>query len=113
MWKFIHDVNTGNMKKFICLFSLAGMLMILNSCTTTGYVASEPIYVEHQRPAPPSKLHIWVDGGWVYNRRTSVYVQRDGYWHNPTNGRVYISGHWLVGPRGRSWVPGHWQRRSR
>jgi len=101
------------MKKFICLFSLAGMLMILNACTTTGYVASEPAYVEYQRPAPPSKLHIWVDGDWVYNRRSSAYVRRDGYWHNPTNGRVYVSGHWVVGPRGRSWVPGHWQRRGR
>jgi len=64
------------MKKFICLFSLAGMLMLLSSCTTTGYVASEPVYVEYARPAPPSKLHIWVDGDWVYNRQTSVYVRR-------------------------------------
>ncbi len=101
------------MKKFICLFSLAGMLTLLNSCTTTGYVATEPTYVEYERPAPPSKKHIWVDGNWIYNRQTSAYDRRHGYWHNPTNGRVYVSGHWQVGPRGRSWVPGHWQRRGR
>lgn len=101
------------MKKFVCLISLIGILLLLNSCSTTGYVATEPVYVETVRPAAPSNLHIWVDGDWVYNRQTRVYVHKNGYWHNPTNGRVFVSGHWQVGPRGRSWVPGHWQRKVR
>jgi len=98
------------MKKLIFLFSLAGLLMILNSCTTTGYVASEPAYVEYARPAPPSNMHIWIDGDWIYNRNTHVYMRKNGYWQRPGNGRTYVSGHWQVGPRGHSWAPGHWQR---
>jgi len=101
------------MKKFIFLISFAGVLLLLNSCSTTGYVATEPAYVEYTRPAPPSNIHVWVDGDWIYNRQTHVYVRQNGYWQKPNHGRTYVSGHWQVGPRGRSWAPGHWQRRGR
>ena len=101
------------MKKFIFLISLAGVLLLLNSCSTTGYVATEPLYVEYTRPAAPSNIHVWVDGDWIYNRQTHVYVRQNGYWQKPSNGRTYVSGHWQVGPRGRSWAPGHWQKRRR
>jgi hypothetical protein len=86
------------MKKIIFLIALAGILVFLNSCSTTGYVASEPSYVEFQRP------------DWVWNRQTNGYVHQNGYWHKPSRGRVYVSGSWKVTPQGHRWESGHWQR---
>ena len=99
------------MKKFIYLTGLAGILFLLKSCNTTGYVATEPTYVEIARPERPSNLHIWIDGDWVYSRQTHTYMRKNGYWARPNHGRTYVSGHWQLTPRGRYWIPGHWQRR--
>lgn len=101
------------MKKFIFLFSLAGMLLLLNACSTTGYVTTEPAYVEYTRPARPSNLHIWIDGDWQYNRQSRVYVQKNGYWSKPSQGRTYQAGHWQATPQGKSWSKGHWKKNGR
>jgi len=101
------------MKKVIFIISLSGVLFLLNGCTSTGYVTSEPAYVEFSRPAPPSQQHIWIDGDWAYNNHNHVYVQRNGYWVKPQHGRKYVSGHWQSTPRGKSWSRGHWQRNNR
>lgn len=101
------------MKRLIFLSLLAIVLFTLNSCTATGYVASEPTYVEYARPVRPSELHIWIDGEWRYNRSQQAYVQEKGYWKKPNEGRDFIKGHWLETSRGKSWVPGHWQKRGR
>jgi len=101
------------MKKFIYLASLAGILLFLSSCTATGFVASEPAYVEYSRPVQPSALHVWIDGDWEYNRQSQVYVQRNGYWTKPVRGRTYVSGHWQSSPQGKSWSKGHWQKNDR
>lgn len=100
------------MKKLIFLSFLAGVLISINSCTATGYVASEPAYVEYSRPVRPSELHIWIDGEWQYNRSQQAYVQKKGYWKKPSEGRDFEKGHWLETSRGRTWVPGHWQKRG-
>ena len=101
------------MKKLIFLSFLAGILISLNSCTATGYVATEPVYVEYSRPARPSELHIWIDGEWQYDRSHQAYVQKKGYWKKPNEGRDFIKGHWLETSRGRTWVPGQWKKRGR
>ena len=101
------------MTKFIFLISFVGMLLFLDSCSTTGYVATEPEYVEYARPARPSDLHVWIDGDWVWNRQTSGYVRQNGYWQIPSRGRTYISGSWQTSPQGYRWESGHWERQDR
>ena len=100
------------MKMFFFIGSLAAMGLFLNSCME-GYVTTEPTYVEYSRPQRPSELHIWVDGDWVYNRTTHVYVQKNGYWQQPRQNRTYVSGHWQSSPRGHYWVSGHYQNHRR
>lgn len=105
--------KTGNhIKKIILIGSLAGIGLFLNSCMA-GYVATEPTYSEYSRPQRPSDLHVWIDGDWVYNRSTHVYVQRNGYWEKPQQNRIYISGQWQSTPRGKYWEKGHWQKNTR
>ena len=101
------------MKKLVFLISMAGILLLINSCSTTGYVASEPAYVEYSRPAPPSNLHVWIDGDWEYNRSSRIYVQKNGYWSKPNPGRVYQSGHWQSTPKGKYWSKGQWKKNNR
>ena len=102
----------GSMKRIIFLTSLAGIGLFFNGCTA-GYVATEPSYVEYSRPQRPSDLHIWIDGDWVFNTQTHAYVQRNGYWEKPVQGRTYISGSWQSTPRGKYWSKGHWQKKER
>jgi hypothetical protein len=97
------------LKKFIYFISLAGLGIIFNSCAA-GYVASEPAYVEYDRPQRPSSAHIWINGDWGYNRQSRIYVQKTGYWQQPGRGRSYVSGHWQSTPRGSRWNKGYWQK---
>jgi hypothetical protein len=101
----------GGIKRMIILTSLAGIGLFFNGCTA-GYVATEPSYVEYSRPQRPSDLHIWIDGDWVFNTQTHAYVQRNGYWERPVQGRTYISGSWQSTPRGKYWSKGHWQKKG-
>ena len=97
------------MKKFILIGSVAGIGLFLNSCMA-GYVATEPTYSEYSRPERPSELHVWIDGDWVYNQSSHVYVQRNGYWARPQQNRVYIQGSWESSPKGKHWNKGRWER---
>ena len=111
----IDHINTAdstpgrNFKRFIYIASLAGMGLVMNACAT-GYVTTEPVYVEGSRPPQPSNMHIWIDGDWIYNHQTHVYVRNNGYWERPSARRTYISGHWQTTPRGQYWKQGHYQR---
>lgn len=98
------------MKKLYFLAVLAVSLLMMSSCTTQGYVTSEPTYTEYARPERPSSLYVWIDGDWVYNRQTKVYVRKNGYWQRPSRGRTYVSGTWQSSPQGLYWQTGHWQR---
>lgn len=101
------------MKKFFYLAILAVVMLVLNACSTMGYVSTEPAYVEYTRPARPSNLHIWIDGDWAYSRQSHQYVRKNGYWQKPSRGRTYVSGSWQRTPQGLRWESGHWQRQSR
>jgi P pilus assembly chaperone PapD len=98
------------MKKIIFAASFAFMLLTLGSCTSQGYVSSEPTYIEYERPNRPSNLHIWIDGDWVYNRQTKVYVRQNGHWQKSSRNRTYVAGRWQSTPMGLVWQTGHWQR---
>ncbi len=99
-----------NIKRIVLVSSVIGMSFFLNSCTSAGYVTSEPAYVEYARPARPSNHHIWVDGNWVYRRQNATYVQKNGYWSKPAKNRAYKTGHWQDSPKGKHWVSGRWKR---
>lgn len=96
------------LKKIVFAASLAGIAIIFNGCSA-GYVASEPAYMQYDRPAQPSNLSIWIDGDWNWNSRSQQYYQRNGYWDNPRPGRTYTSGHWHATPKGKTWSKGYWQ----
>jgi len=101
----------GRIKRIIFLTSLTGIGLFFTACTA-GYVATEPSYVEYSRPQRPSERHVWVDGDWAFNRQTHVYVQRNGHWQSPVQGRTYISGQWQTAPRGKYWSKGRWQKKG-
>jgi len=97
------------MKKFYFIIMITGSLLFFNSCTTTGYVSSEPSYVEYARPSRPSETHIWIDGDWVYHRQNKVYVRKHGNWHKPKPNRTYVSGSWQSSSQGMYWQSGYWR----
>lgn len=109
----IRESSVGKyMKIFSYMVLLVGITIIFNSCLG-GYVASEPSYVEYDRPQRPSETHIWIDGDWNYNNQTHLYVQKAGYWDRPRQGQSYVAGSWQSTSRGKSWSKGHWQRDGR
>jgi hypothetical protein len=101
-------------KLFSYLVLFTGISIIFNSCAA-GYVSSEPGYVEYDRPQQPGGTYIWIDGGWRWDTRSHIYVQRPGYWERPRprQHRSYIKGYWESTPRGKYWHKGHWQREQR
>ena len=99
-------------RKLLLVAAFAGTGFMMNGCAA-GYVATEPVYVETARPPRPTELHVWVDGGWKWNRHNHAYDHTNGYWSRQNNGRVYVTGHWQTNSRGQSWTPGHWQRNGR
>jgi hypothetical protein len=115
----IHSQGKFNvMKKYLRKLTLfAGVSAILigfSGCFTTGYVTTEPAYVQYSRPAQPSTSHIWVGDGWGYNRSSRAYVQKNGYWKKPiVKSRTYQSGQWKSTPKGHSWKSGKWQKNHR
>jgi hypothetical protein len=97
-----------HLKRFFFLISLVGAGILFKGCMA-GYVATEPSYVEFNRPAQPSHTQLWIEGDWSWNNRTHVYVQKTGYWTNPRQGQTYVSGYWKTTPHGKAWSKGHWQ----
>ena len=98
-----------NLRRFIFLTCMAGTGIFFTGCFA-GYVATEPVYVQYERPARPSTLHVWIDGDWGWNSQSHAYVQRAGYWERPRQNQVYVSGNWHSTPKGKSWSKGHWQK---
>jgi hypothetical protein len=98
------------LKQIAYVTGLAGILFCFNGCFSTGYVTTEPVYVQHSRPAQPSTLHVWIDGDWGWNRSNKNYVQRNGYWKKPSQNKTYVTGSWKVTPKGHAWSKGHWKK---
>ena len=107
--KGIFSKAGSRIRKVILLTCLAGTGIFFTGCFP-GYVASEPSYVQYDRPARPNSMSVWIDGDWGWNNQTHVYVQRAGYWDRPRQGQSYVSGSWRSTPNGKSWSKGHWQK---
>jgi hypothetical protein len=97
----------SSLKKIVFLSSLAGAALLFNGCSA-GYVASEPSYMQYDRPARPNEYAIWIDGDWNWSSRSQQYYQKNGYWDNPRHGQTYMSGYWQSTPKGKTWTKGHW-----
>lgn len=105
--------KTGRgLKKLFFITSFAVIVLLFNGCMA-GYIANEPVYVEYARPASPGNTHVWIDGGWAWDRPSHMYVQRTGYWERPNQRKEFIPGHWQADSRGRYWVRGRWQKQKK
>lgn len=98
------------MKNSILFFAFIIISFCFNSCVETGYIQSEPTYVEVGRPPQPSYAHIWISGDWVWQRQTQTYRRNNGYWAMPKPGRTFAPGHWESKPKGKRWIPGKWHK---
>ena len=108
--EIVYKSRVGSyLTKAFYIGSLVSVGLFFTSCEV-GFVATEPVYVEHARPPQPSNMHIWVDGDWMYSRQTHSYSRRDGYWEKPHRGQTYVQGRWQSSPRGMHWSQGRWQR---
>jgi hypothetical protein len=103
--------STGNLRKMFFIASLAGIGLLFNGCVA-GYVDTEPSYMVINRPAQPSNVHVWIDGGWGWNSQSHAYVQRAGYWDKPRQGQTYVAGRWQSSPKGKYWQNGSWQKNN-
>lgn len=102
----------SNLKKIVFVTSLAGAALLFNACSA-GYVASEPSYMQYDRPARPNEYAIWIDGDWNWSNRSQLYYQKNGYWDSPRQGKTYMSGYWQSTPKGKTWTKGHWHSNDR
>jgi hypothetical protein len=98
----------SRLKKLVFVTSLAGAALLFNSCTA-GYVASEPSYMQYDRPGRPDDYSIWISGDWNWNSSSRIYYQSNGYWEKPRPGKTYMPGHWDSSPKGKKWSKGYWQ----
>lgn len=94
------------MKKSITFIVSVAFLFIISSCSS-GYVDSEPTYVEVARPSSPGPNYVWINGDWQW--RNNTYQHQNGYWDKPRNGKKYTQGHWEKGKRGNHWNNGRWE----
>ncbi len=92
------------------------MFMLFALFISLSFVASAQIEVNirpnapvERRPPPPSRTHVWVEGGWAY--RGNNYVYAPGSWVPARPGMVWVPGRWRRGHRGWIWMPGQWRRR--
>lgn len=95
------------MQKRIVISIIVAATFFINACAP-AYVATEPTYIEVQRPLAPTPTHVWIGNEWIYNNRTRMYVHKDGYWAAPQRSRTYQQGHWNSTNRGHLWVSGRW-----
>jgi len=104
----IRNIKMNLMKMYTnsILFLLASFLFI--SCTGVGYVRSEPMYVEIEKPRQPSSAYIWIEGDWLWQKNTRTYKNSNGRWEIPQHNKQYRPGHWENRRKGNRWVPGRW-----
>jgi hypothetical protein len=104
----IRNIKMNLMKMFTnsILFLLASFLFI--SCAGVGYIRSEPMYVEIERPRQPSSAYIWIEVDWLWQKNTRTYKNSNGRWEMPKHNKAYRPGHWENSRKGKRWVPGRW-----
>jgi hypothetical protein len=73
-------------------------------------VRDRPVAPRYVQPRRPSRVHVWIDGGWIWNR--GQYVFQAGYWSAPRPREVWVQGRWDRSPGGWYWVDGYWAANS-
>lgn len=61
-----------------------------------------------KKPRKPFSNAIWIDGRWVWSKRSKHYVWKSGQWVKPKRNRTYVAGRWIKKPNGWLYVPGKW-----
>jgi hypothetical protein len=95
------------MKRMAIYLSLFIGIGFLASCTVHAVVRERPVEVVYERPAPPSREHIWITGDWVW--AGGHYQWHEGHWERRREGMMWENGHWQEARGGWRWVPGHWR----
>lgn len=52
--------------------------------------------------------HMWIEGHWVFNRRTRSYIWVEGKYVRKHKQKVWVDGYWVRVKRGWKYVPGYW-----
>jgi hypothetical protein len=67
-----------------------------------------PAVIVEQRPSPPSRGHVWIDGYWHWNGHQ--YVWERGHWAAPPRERaVWVAPRYERHEDGYWYVPGRWR----
>ena len=87
------------------------LLAIAISVPAQIYVKIRPHAPIMTRPAPPSKVHVWIGDEWEPNGKEYRYT--GGHWDKPPHqGYKWRAGHWRRHHQeGEEWVPGNWRKR--
>ena len=71
-------------------------------------VYDRPYEPRFNRPAQPSRFHVWINADWFWNNNR--YEYRPGYWAQPRRNQVWVDGRWERAGRGWVWIPGYWTK---
>jgi hypothetical protein len=96
-------------KVFVSVFACILFSLASNAQVVVKVIPAAPV-VKIIQPAKPGHHHVWIDGHWIWDKRTKQYIWRDGYWSKPKKGHHWVPGHWVDAPGGHKWIPGHWSR---
>ena len=90
--------------------TLIGTMLLLGTAAIAQVVAEKPIAPRTivQKPPRPSNDHVWIDGEWTWNDKTSTYEWERGGWTKAEAGKTYKPGYWRKVEDGWEYVPGRW-----
>ena len=97
----------------LCLVASGIFTTVINArqVTLNFGVSVRPNAPAYQRPQPPGRRYIWIEGDWIW--RNGNYEFRQGYWELPRHGQRRVPGTWMKTRFGWQWQPGYWVRAGR
>ena len=101
---------------FIAIFVITGCIVVSRHPGVVeveeieiGFPPPPPPVVVVERPARPSRYHVWIEGHHVVQSGSWVWI--GGHWARPNRrGAVWVPGHTRHSERGWYWRPGHWRQ---
>lgn len=90
---------------------LAGFLSLgIQQSSAQVIVSIKPVRptVKVVKPVKPYVNAAWIEGEWVWNKRTRAYQWKSGYWVKAKRNKRYVTGRWEKRRNGWVYVPGRW-----